>query len=184
MKKNILASLVLSTLLASPAFAEGFYIGADVGSGRVSNSDDSISFSGNATTFGVHAGYKFSPNLSAEIAYRDHGKVDDKISYMRIPMDASLSATSVAASVIAAYPFNESFSAYGRLGFSSIKTKAEVKTEVKALRVAVTSESTETRALVGIGAQYNLNKNVSLRTEYTQYAQDLSALTIGANYSF
>ncbi|STR45390.1 outer membrane beta-barrel protein [Iodobacter fluviatilis] len=178
MKKNILASLLLSTLIASPVFAEGFYIGADVGSSKVSS--DFIS--GNDTTFGIHGGYKFSPYLAAEIGYRDHGKAEEKYSIYNL----SVNAKSVNASVIGSYPFTEAFSVYGRLGVASIKATLEANT--KNSYTFYSDEKTETKAMFGIGAQYAFNKNFSLRTEYTQYAEiedvKLSAFTIGANYSF
>jgi OmpA-OmpF porin, OOP family len=185
MKKNILASLVLSTLLASPAFAEGFYIGADAGNSKASASENNISFSGNDTTFGIHAGYKFSPYLSAEIGYRDHGSAKDTVVFIKVPVNVNVSAKSVTASVLASYPFTESFSVYGRLGVASIKATYEASASSG---YTYTDDSTGTKAMFGIGAQYAFNKNISLRSEYTQYAEiegtKFSALTVGANYSF
>jgi OmpA-OmpF porin, OOP family len=184
MKKNILASLILSTLIASPVFAGGFYLGADVGRSNVSEKNSIVDFSGNGTTFDIYAGYKFSPYLATEITYRDHGKVSDTVVAYNIPVNTSISAKSITTSLIASYPFTEAFSAYGRLGFASINATVEAK----AYRSSYSEDKTTTKAAYGIGAQYALNKNISLRTEYTQYAEDegtkFSAFTIGANYSF
>jgi OOP family OmpA-OmpF porin len=181
MKKNILASLVLSTLLASPAFAEGFYIGADVGNSNASVDYQGYSSSKSDVAWGIHGGYKFSPYLATEIGYRDFGKFEDNFSNTA---KLSLEAQAVHASVIGSYPFTETFSAYGRLGIASVKATAKATAGYRFAQ----DDKTETKALFGIGAQYAFNKNFSLRTEYTQYAEfediKFSSFTVGANYSF
>ncbi|MBY0446162.1 MAG: porin [Burkholderiales bacterium] len=183
MKKNILASLVLSTLIASPVFAEGFYIGADVGSSKMSADVNNNSLDKNNTAWGINGGYKFSPYLAAELGYRDFGKTEEN--YYGV-VNASVKANAVQASVLASYPFNDAFSVFGRLGVASIKLTAEVNADVVAY--SESREETETKALFGIGAQYAFNKNFSLRAEYNQYAKiedvKLSTFTVGANYSF
>lgn len=180
MKKNILASLVLSTLIASPVFAEGFYIGADVGSSKASVDYQGFDSSKNDVAWGIHGGYKFSPYIATEIGYRDFGKFEDNSYTTKL----SLEAQSVQASVIGSYPFTEAFSAYGRLGIASVKVTAKATNGYRSAQ----DDKTETKALFGIGAQYALNKNFSLRTEYTQYAEfddiKFSSFTVGANYSF
>ncbi|MDW5415521.1 porin [Iodobacter sp. CM08] len=183
MKKNILASLILSTLIASPAFAEGFYIGADVGSSNMSVDVNNNSLDKNNTAWGINGGYKFSPYLAAELGYRDFGKAEEN--YYGLA-NASVKANAVQASVLASYPFNDAFSVFGRLGVASIKVTAEINADV--LAYSKSNEKTETKALFGIGAQYAFNKNFSLRAEYNQYAKienlKLSTFTVGANYSF
>ncbi|AMC36668.1 porin [Janthinobacterium sp. B9-8] len=183
MKKNILASLVLSTLIASPVFAEGFYIGADLGSSNMSADVNNQNLDKNNTAWGINGGYKFSPYLAAELGYRDFGKAEEN--YYGIA-SASLKAKAVQASVLASYPFNDAFSVFGRLGLASIKLTAEAKSDL--IGYSTSSEETETKGLFGIGAQYAFNKNLSLRAEYNQYAKiedlKLSTFTIGANYSF
>jgi OOP family OmpA-OmpF porin len=182
MKKNILASLVLSTLIASPVFAEGFYIGADLGSSNMSLDVKNNSLDKNNTTWGINGGYKFSPYLAAELGYRNFGKVDENYGMLY----TSIEAKAVQASVLASYPFNDAFSVFGRLGVASIKATA--KAEAGFFGYSESKEETQTKALFGIGAQYAFNKNFSLRAEYNQYAKiedlKLSTFTVGANYSF
>ncbi|MEN9659933.1 MAG: hypothetical protein RL571_3398 [Pseudomonadota bacterium] len=177
MKKNILASLILSTLIASPVFAEGFYIGADLGGSNMSAEIDDQNFNKNNAAWGLNGGYKFSPYLAAELGYRDFGKLELNPDIG----DASIKTKAVQASVLASYPFNDAFSVFGRLGIASITlTTEEGDTEPQ--------KGTQIKALFGIGAQYALNKNFSLRAEYNQYAKievlKLSTFTVGANYSF
>ncbi|NHQ86077.1 outer membrane beta-barrel protein [Iodobacter sp. HSC-16F04] len=180
MKKNILASLVLSALIASPVFAEGFYIGADVGSSKAKADSNGYSIEKSDTAWGIHGGYKFSPYLAAELGYRSFGKFEENYSFMK----GSVEASAVQASVIGSYPFSEAFNIYGRLGVASIKTTSKISSDFYNAQ----NDQTDTKALFGIGAQYSFNKNLSMRTEYTQYAEiedvKLSAITIGANYSF
>ncbi|QBC43968.1 porin [Iodobacter fluviatilis] len=182
MKKNILASLVLSTLIASPVFAEGFYIGADLGSSNMSADINDQNFNKNNAAWGINGGYKFSPYLAAELGYRDFGKAEENY----FIASASIKAKAVQASVLASYPFNDAFSVFGRLGVASIKTTA--KAESRIFGYSKSKEETQTKALFGIGAQYAFNKNFSLRAEYNQYAKiedlKLSTFTVGANYSF
>lgn len=182
MKKNIFAAVILSAVMASPAFAEGFYLGADLGRSNASVDVQNTSFDNHDTAWGVHGGYKFSPFLAAEIGYRDFGKFDETYANTA---NVSLKAHAVEASVIGSYPFNESFNVYGRLGVASVKATADLNARG---RNYFHDEQTETKAVFGIGAQYAINKNFSLRTEYTQYSEiedvKLSSFTIGANYSF
>lgn len=181
MKKNIIAAVIFSAVMASPAFAEGFYLGADLGRSNASVDVQGTSFDNHDTAWGVHGGYKFSPYLAAEIGYRDFGKFDETFSNIA---NVSVKAHAVEASVIGSYPFTESFNVYGRLGVASVKATADFNV----LGSNESLEKTETKAVFGIGAQYAINKNFSLRTEYTQYSEiedvKLSSFTIGANYSF
>jgi OmpA-OmpF porin, OOP family len=177
MKKNILASLVLSTLLASPAFAEGFYIGADVGQSKLSIDTAGFSLSKTATAFGAHAGYEFNPYIAAEIGYRNLGSVD-------LSNTAKLEGNALNLSAIAAYPFNDSVKAFARLGFGKVNHKFTDNRRFSSYN----EDTSETKALFGAGAEYSFNKNFSLRGEYSQYAKfediTISNLTVGVNYKF
>ncbi|MEJ2793278.1 porin [Iodobacter sp. LRB] len=183
MKQNTLASLVLSTLIASPVFAEGFYIGADVGISKMSEKTMNLTPKKNNAAWGINGGYTFSPYLAAELGYRDFGKAEGK--YHGI-YDASIKAKAVQASVLASYPFTDAFSVFGRLGIARIKLTNELN--VNGVQHASSKEDSQTKGLFGVGAQYAFNKNLSLRAEYNQYAHvadlKLSTYTVGTNYSF
>lgn len=89
--KKITAAILLSATFATPVFADGFFIGADVGTatgypdrtaeaenGLVAAGATSVSASEKKTSFafGVHGGQWITQNFGWEVGYDSLGKVD------------------------------------------------------------------------------------------------------------
>jgi OOP family OmpA-OmpF porin len=118
MKKQLIAAAA-ATLLCSGAFAQG-YVSASVGTARLSaDCSGTTSCDKSDTGFKLLGGYKFAPNLGAELVYFDFGKAtaSDGIATVEIRNSA------VGAGVAFMQDIAPSWNFVGRLGLASVKTK-------------------------------------------------------------
>jgi OOP family OmpA-OmpF porin len=157
---QLIATLALAAAVTTPAFAESFYVGADVGQSRAKTDSTNKT----DTTFGVLGGYRINDSVAAELGYRDYGKFD------------AYKAHSVTASVLGNVVASGPFSVTGRLGVTRVKASDATRSESK------------TKGIWGVGARYAVNKDLALRADYTQTGKidgvKLSSLTVGAEYNF
>lgn len=193
MKKVTLLAL-LSVCIATPALADNtgrFYIAADLGTASYSNTTvpavggyPAATFP-NPNLFSIAGGYHFSPMLAAEIGYTKFG--DSTISYSGVG-DATLAMHSVQVAAVGTYPLNPQFDLIGKLGFSS---NTEDLTGTGGLS-SVNGSNSKTDLLFGIGAQYNVNSQTSIRAQYQSFGKfdsytdpvKATAFTVGVAYTF
>lgn len=162
MKKII--ALAAIAALSTVAQADGFYVGGDVGQSRLKI--EGLTFKGN--TVSVFGGYNFSENVAVEVGYRDLGK--DTVDGVR------LKANGLQVSAILSAPVSTDFAVYGRLGVNRL--------EAKATGNGLSGKETDTKALIGFGARYAINKEFGLRAEFQKPASNVRVLSIGADYRF
>lgn len=163
MKKII--ALAIAAAACAPAFAEGFYAGADVGSSHVSEAG----VSANATGFNVYGGYAFTDNVALEGGYRKLGNFKIgvpgfgtvKVSGSALQLSTVLSTSSM-----------DGFTVFGRLGINRIEAKSG---GVK---------DSDTKGLFGVGVGYAVSKDVGLRLEVQKVDSDTRVISIGANVKF
>jgi OmpA-OmpF porin, OOP family len=141
---------------AAPALT-GAYVGGSVGSTAITGLTSQ-------TGFGGYLGYKINENFSVEAGAQSLGSFDVS--------GTSVSATAYNASVLAGVPLNPNFSVYGRLGYGSLTAAATGAT------AKVNS------AVYGVGAKYNIDKNLAVRAEYTRLASDTGTFGVGLQYGF
>jgi len=156
--KNINVATLLIVAFPMIAFADqtGFYAG--ISAGQSSTSIDNVTLSKKTDTgFSFLGGYKVSQNLGIEAQYTSFGKV--KVGAASADIDA-LSATAVVA-----FPVNTDFSFFGRLGFAKTTFKA------------TGSSTSRNTATFGVGGQYSLDSNLSVRAGWDRYSIDDGATT-------
>ena len=166
MKKSIVA--VLLTALATPAFAEssmldGFYVGATLGQGSANfsapvGSGLIVDNTKSRAVYGVFGGYRFSPNLAAEIDYTG-------ASYIYTTTPAGVRYLSkqivIAAVAVGTYPISDTFSVYGKLGLSRASSESPTVGEQTTSRTGLTA---------GIGAEYKFTPHIAGRLGIDSYA--------------
>ncbi len=151
------------------------YVGVKVGQFMVD--DDNLD---NATAYGVYGGYNFDPNFGVEIEYV--GSSDTDIDTGTSAVNAEYDLKSYGAYGTYRYQFpNTGLYAKGKLGYA----KAEIDVSANNILGASASETDSDSGIAGgIGLGYNFNPNTSIEAEYDYIAEDVTLLTIGANYKF
>ncbi|GLR15239.1 hypothetical protein GCM10007907_40290 [Chitinimonas prasina] len=179
MKKQF-TLIALSAALAAPAFANGFYVGADMGRTKLEVSDDMIGGHRYDDSWALSGGYQFNDHIAAELSYRSLSKFNQQ--YGNWGVKHKLSA--VEASAVGSFPLSDKFALFGRVGVVHVKAKNSI---VDGSTIEVESES-KNRGMLGFGVRYSVTQNVGLRSEYIRYAKmddvAISTLTFGADYRF
>ncbi len=169
-------ALIAGTASAAPGTDSNFYIGADIGSSKFKVDGES----GSKTGFGATLGYTLNPNVAFELSARRLGTWNKD--------GASAKANALQASVLGIAPITNEFSLYGRLGLT--------RNSVKATEGGYSGSVHKTKALFGLGASYQLAKNVSLRGEYMNLGSNklgsgadtvtvkMHQFNVGVNYAF
>jgi OOP family OmpA-OmpF porin len=173
---NLRVSMLVATasLVALSAHAEGLYIGGNIGPSHYS--DDSIAGFGmtdrSSTAGKLYGGYSFDPYLGLEAGYADLGKFNSA--------DGGVKADGIFLDAVGTWPLANDFSLLGRVGVFDGKLHGD----------PLGSDS-GTSYKVGLGVQYDLNKNLGLRGEWERYRFDAlnskpntDMFTVGVAYRF
>lgn len=177
MKKIITAALLLSTVVAAPAFAveaDKIYVGAQLSS----NSFGNCSGCGSTTGFGGLVGYTIDKNWAAEGSYHLLGKSTFTGG------DATDSAMALHA--VYTYPVNEQISVLGKIGFSSITEKVN-SSGFPPFVPATSTSSSSSGVSYGIAGQYSVNKQIGVRAGfdvYTVSGGSINSMYVGGVYKF
>jgi len=171
MKKIAIATL-LAAFAAVPAVAAAeAYIGLNVGSNQLDYTNV-----GSSTAYNILGGYSFNQYVAAELAYTDLGTATVSNSNV-----ADVKGTQMSLSAVGSLPLGKDFALLGKLGYASTKLDAG------------TSSVTKSDIIYGVGAQYNVGKNVGLRLNYdiftvgddvTFLKKSSAMVSLGAIYKF
>ncbi len=166
--------LALLSIFAAPLLAvEGSWqIGVNAGISDLSPDTDNSGFTlddDQSSAFSVYFGYDITPIFSAELAYSDLGEAElsggQEITYEAI----SLGATAYVWGSKQADRRSDGFSAYLRLGVSSIENDSDIELD----------DADNIALWAGAGLQYPLFQNFGLRAELVSYDGDAQALLGG-----
>jgi len=172
------ATLALA-LAAGSAFAQetGWYVGADIGQARnnlTSPTSPAVGLDKKDTAYGLHGGYQFNKYFATELGVTRLGtqKIGDNKS----------TTTAYSLDAIGRLPVSDKFSVYGRLGAAHMERN-----------YSAASGNHAAGFKVGLGADYAIDKNWSVRTELTRYnnvpttstfGNTMDAWNVGVNYRF
>lgn len=180
MKKIVIAAL-LSVFIATPALADNtgsFYVAGDFGSATYSGlpgwSDPNV--------IRIAGGFHFSPVLAVEMGYSKFGD-SDTIDPTYGP--ATISASSFQVSAVGSLPLGPQFDLIGKMGIASNREHYSDATGYSA-------RWSQSDLLIGFGAQFNFNSQVSLRALYDHYGKfdnfvppmKAASLSFGVVYNF
>src|SRR5258706_4441928 len=187
MKKIILAIAATASLSAGSAFAEG-YIGGAVGQSHF-NADCSgtTSCKNNDTGYKLFGGYKFSPNLGAELTYFDYGKATASLQSGSTLITGQLRGTGLRLAVAFMGDFAPQWSGVARLGIASNRAK------VTATAGTLTGSDSETKAAAyaGLGVGYAISKELKVdaaldfsKLKFSGETFNVRLLSVGVTYAF
>ncbi len=217
-----IASIIAMLACAAPALAGDFYIYGSVGQsdlglekgnldgflnkGLTNAGATSLSSSSSVdntdTGYKLGVGYQVTPNVAVEGGYVDLGKT--KYSYNATATQGTATATGevkisgVNLSVVGILPVGSDFNLFGKVGVLVGQAKASYGGSVNAPGLGAWGASTggtknQSATTYGIGASYNLTKEVSLRAEYEWFDikgipatgdPDAKLFSLGVAYKF
>lgn len=151
-----IASVVLLSVVAAPAFAsgEGFYVGGTLGSGKPGITSTAGLSKNSNFIYGGLLGYQYNQNLAVEAQFTGIGQVTD-VAGQTSKGDA------FALAAVGLFPITRDFELLGKLGFASSKTTSTA---------GFSSQGTSRTGLTyGIGAQYGVSQNVAVRFGWDSY---------------
>ena len=180
--KSIMAVALLAG--ASSAMAGDFYIAGAVGRSYANIDQTSIdttlaSFGATAinsnkdetdTGYKLQAGWQFHKNFALEGGYVDLGKVRYGATYTGGTTDLEYETDGWNIGVVGTMPINDMFSVFGRVG--AIAARVEQTCATSGTPIACTianNNSTDWSGNFGLGATYNINKQVGLRLEWERF---------------
>ena len=193
-KISVAAKLVLSTLglsaaafAATPAYAQ-WYAGASVGRSDI-NFDNaaqadqfldlgftsaSTTSSNRGTGYRAFGGYQLHKYIAAEIAYVDVGRFEARSQVT--PTGVLTNATKIDGgeiSIVGTLPIGERFGIFGRVGAFAAETRTTyVGTgSVITINGNEIQKSHRTNLSYGAGVNYNFNKNISVRADWSRFTK-------------
>jgi OOP family OmpA-OmpF porin len=160
------AAFSLPSLAMAQAKGEShWYIGGGIGQADIKEADDKD------TSMKIFGGYQFNKNWGAEVGYIDFGKVND--------VGTEVKGNAWEAVGVGTLPLGDGkFELFGKVGFFWGEIKGGGQKE----------DSVE--LTYGVGAAWNITKNLALRGEYQRYsdvgdgATDIDVLGISVVYRF
>jgi predicted porin len=166
LKKSL---ITLALLAAAGAASASTYGLASVGQQRFSGTTGTVAESANQVKLSV--GYSFSPHLAAELAWQQGGHSTSASGVHQDVEGFSLAAKG-------RYPVAKGLNLTAKVGVASLKTQ----------RLSATEHAN--RPLVGIGAEYALNKTMALTADYEVVGKapgldsDLRTFSVGLKHAF
>jgi OOP family OmpA-OmpF porin len=188
MKKIFLAIAALTSLATTSAFADGGYIGGAVGQSHF-NADCSgtTNCKNNDTGYKLFGGYKFSPNMAAEVSYFDYGKITAGVPLGGTVFNVQIKGSGVGLGVAFMGDFAPQWSGVARVGIASNRTK------VSATGGGFSGADSETKATAyaGLGVGYALTKEMKIdaaldfsNLKYSGQTANVRLLSVGLTYAF
>lgn len=201
-------TLLTTMLVTTPLYAGGFSSDYDSSSALGDYKAGSIYFGGavgylnsSGTGIGIvcgehncsdmswkaYGGYQVTETVAAELGYHNLGhqehvraSADGKTSYLW-----NVNTTALSASAKVSTGMFDKVDAFGRVGFMAWNAPVEVaSTASEGSKATDPSDNGGTDLLIGAGADYKVNENLSVRGEYEHVGGDLKAhmFSLGANY--
>lgn len=161
---------VAGTVVPASAIAEGFYLGAGTGQSSTDITCD-LDISCNAkdtdTALKIFAGYQFNPNFGIEGGYYDLGKfsIDGNDSLFGVTRLA-IEVSGLTLAAVGTIPLGERFRIFGKAGL--FVWDADVSVESSTFGNGSLGED-GTDPLIGVGASFDLVRNLALRVEWERF---------------
>ena len=189
-RKLAAASLlaIAGALAASQASAQA-YLGGSIGKSDI---DDEVttglitsgSVDGKDTGFKIFGGYMFNRNFGVEGAYVDLGEASYSGLFFGAPVTGGkVEINGFNLSAVGAFPVNEQFSVFGKIGLFIWEADASDTTG----GVPFSASTDGTDVSFGVGVNYNFTRNLGVRAEWEMFKTDdadATLLSVGVVWKF
>lgn len=193
--KHISSIAIIAALIAAPASAQ-LYIGGNVGASDVKTNNAApadqfldLGFDRAVNTndkravgYRLFGGYQFHKYIAIEAAYVGLGKFGFRTDVMPTGvLGGAMKISGFEVAAVGTLPMNERFGLFGRVGAFSNETKTSYNGtgSVEVITGAETQKKRSTQLSYGAGAMVAINKNFSLRGDWSRYVKLGNALTGG-----
>lgn len=189
--KKIIALAALAFIAAHASAADKtWYIGGDIGSTQFKADGDKE----RKTGFGATLGYSLNENVAFELQARRLGKATFNETISNVNYTSTFKVNSLSVSVLGIVPLNNEFSLFGRLGYA--RNTLDLSIKPSNASASITADGHKNKALFGFGADYKIDKNLSLRAEYVNLGKNkisiaggeaeskIQQFNFGVNYAF
>lgn len=149
MKPLIASLLVVGSLGAVAAHAEGAYVGGSIGGQTYPNTLNGNSTSGSAVSGKIFGGYQLNPNFAVEAGVTELGSINNAA--------GTIDSYGTFVDAVGIMPLTPQWSLLGRLGVAHMSVNTP------------TGDDGGNGIKAGVGAEYALSKTVALRGEWERY---------------
>lgn len=206
MKKQLVFLALSASFAVSGVQAgdTGFYMGGSFGQSKISDFsgsdfDNEMALSGLTSStstddtdisWKAFAGYQIMKNLAVEGAYTNFGEFTAR-STITVPgtgvVNTEVKAEAWTLSALGILPLGDRFSLFGRLGVNFWNADISAVGSGSGGVASVSDSSDGTDWVYGLGATYNVAKNLNLRGEWERYdfdGTDVDLLSVGVAFKF
>lgn len=208
MKKII--AIIIGIFVSYSCYAANPYVGIGVGQSKAQDAGNcsdlaavydpgySCSIDDTDTSYNIFAGYKFMPYLSGELGYINLGtyniSASGTVTGTPVSVSGDFKAKGFTLSAVGTYPIQPNFLLLGRVGIFNWDLDVNLSASSGVFTGTGSMSESGTDPLYGVGLQWNVNQNVSVRGEWTRYQDvgdqnttgqsDIDNLSISAVYYF
>lgn len=199
---------VSSLYAASITHADNFYVLGAAGQSHFENSknaaDDAVSandsggvpydFKNNNLGYKLQLGYQVNPNFAVEGGYVDLGQQNYHVAYDTGDAKAKVRSRGLNVDTLGILPVNSEFSVFGKLGVIDAKTRYHIDGSDDDGEFADSREKYRWSPNFGVGANYAVNDETSLRLELERFEdigsksttgeQNVDLVSLGVSYRF
>jgi OOP family OmpA-OmpF porin len=159
------AALLGAGLAASSAHAEGLYFGGSVGTPHFGDGVNGVSGDGSGVSGKLFGGYQLNPNFAIEGGLASLGHISNAT--------GTVNGHAVHLDAVGLLPLGANFSLLGSVGVAHVSLNTS------------NGDDKGVGLKLGLGAEYALSRNVSLRGEYENYrAPEFGARPTVGQYTF
>lgn len=188
----LLGAALLAAQGAVAQEQQKFYVFGQVGSASVSidkSGDDAALRAAGATNLSstvnqsagavlLGAGYRFDPHASVELGYIKVADYTYKASFSQGTATDKFSGSGFGINLVGYVPFTPIVTGYGKVGLWNF-TVDETATISAAGFAQATQSSSNTTPMLGLGVDFKIAQQVSLRVEYDYFSKVGDAKTMG-----
>ena len=152
LKPILVAAVAVTGFLNVPAHGEGLYLGGSLGAPHFPDTVNGVDGGSSGVSGKLFGGYQVNPNFAVEAGIADLGRISNGTGSIRSHgeyLDA-----------VGLLPLGHDFSLLGSAGLAHVNLNTS------------NGDSSGAGLKLGLGGEYALNRNVSLRGEYEHYRAD------------
>lgn len=187
-KKSLAVVFAVAGLVAGASASAQVYVGGSAGQAK-SNVDcsDTLKCDKISSTYKVFGGYNIDKNFAVEASYSSLGKLKAVTKEGSLTANHEVKAKSFELAGVAKHDFTEELSGFAKLGVARVTADASSSLAGSTYK----GDTTSTQAVLGLGVNYKVSKEVALRAEFDSRRIKLfdekarvNTFTVGAQYSF